>query len=70
MPRPKHPTLAELQGCVTSPVFYWIQHGRITVVPSIWQIDGSTVPVTDGTQRLGDGRRARYGIMHMFYEAS
>ena len=51
MPQPKHPTLAEGRVVVNDLLLYWIQHGRINVVPGIGRFDGSTVTFTDGTQR-------------------
>jgi hypothetical protein len=35
-------------------LLYWIQHGRVRVVPGISRIDGKTVTFTDGTQREYD----------------
>jgi len=54
MPQPKHPTLAESRVVVNDLLLYWIQHGRITVVPGIGRFDGSTVTFIDGTQRAYD----------------
>ena len=54
MPQPKHPTLAESQTVVNNLLLYWIQHGRVRVVPGISRIDGKTVTFTDGTLREYD----------------
>jgi len=50
MPQPKHSTLAESQKVVNNLLLYWIQHGRVRVVPGISRIDGKTVTFTDGTR--------------------
>lgn len=51
MPEPKHHTLAEGRTVVNSLLLYWIQHGRVKVVPGIASIAGRDVTFTDGTTR-------------------
>jgi hypothetical protein len=51
MPQPKARTLAEGRVVVNELLLYWIQHGRIRVVPGIEALDGSTVRFVDGTAR-------------------
>ncbi len=51
MPQPKARTLAEGRVVVNELLLYWIQHGRIRVVPGIEALDGSTVRSVDGTAR-------------------
>lgn len=51
MPSPSYRTLAEGRTVVNDLLLYWIQHGRITVVPGIDRIEGTTVHFTDGTAR-------------------
>jgi cation diffusion facilitator CzcD-associated flavoprotein CzcO len=54
MPEPKHRTLAEGSTVVNTLLPYWIQHGRIGVVPGIERFEGKTVHFTDGTAREYD----------------
>ncbi|MEV6347660.1 FAD-dependent oxidoreductase [Actinoplanes sp. NPDC051851] len=51
MPEPAYRTLAEGRTVVNDLLLYWIQHGRIRVVPGIDRIEGTTVHFTDGTAR-------------------
>lgn len=51
MPTPAYRTLAEGRTVVNDLLLYWIQHGRIRVVPGIERIEGTTVHFTDGTHR-------------------
>lgn len=54
MPKPQQRTLAEGAPVVNNLLLYWIQHGRITVVPDPQRFDGKTVHFTDGTSREFD----------------
>ena len=54
MPEPRARTLAEGRVVVNELLLYWIQHGRIRVVPGIESLDGSTVRFVDGTAREYD----------------
>ena len=49
LPKPPFRTLAEGAPVVNDLLLYWIQHGRITVVPGIDRFDGLTVHFSDGT---------------------
>ncbi|MGI3784382.1 MAG: flavin-containing monooxygenase, partial [Janthinobacterium lividum] len=51
LPKPPSRTLAEGPPVVNDLLLYWIQHGRVTVVPGIERFDGLTVHFTDGTSR-------------------
>ena len=51
LPEPAHRTLAEGAPVVNELLLYWIQHGRVTVVPGIERFAGRTVHFTDGTAR-------------------
>ena len=54
MPTPEHRTLAEGATVVNTLLPYWVQHGRIGIVPGISRFDGKTVHFTDGTAREYD----------------
>ena len=54
MPQPKGRSLADGRPIVNSQLLYWIQHGRIDVVPGIERCEGSTVQFTDGCAREFD----------------
>ncbi|MFJ6538398.1 flavin-containing monooxygenase [Paenarthrobacter sp. NPDC091711] len=54
MPEPKHRTLAEGSTVVNSLLLYWVQHGRVGIVPGIERFEGNTVHFTDGTSREYD----------------
>ena len=49
LPEPPFRTLAEGAPVVNELLLYWIQHGRITVVPGIERFEGRTVHFEDGT---------------------
>ena len=49
LPEPPFRTLAEGAPVVNELLLYWIQHGRVTVVPGIERFDGLTVHFNDGT---------------------
>ena len=49
LPQPPFRTLAEGAPIVNELLLYWIQHGRVTVVPGIERFDGHTVHFSDGT---------------------
>ncbi|GAA3649763.1 flavin-containing monooxygenase [Microbacterium marinilacus] len=51
LPAPAEKTLAEGRAVVNSLLLYWLQHGRIHVVPGIDRIEGRTVRFADGTSR-------------------
>lgn len=51
MPKPAHRTLAEGRTVVNDLLLYWIQHGRVTIVPGIDRFDGLTVHFADGSSR-------------------
>ena len=51
MPEPESRTLAGGRVVVNDLLLYWIQHGRIRVVPGISRFDGKTVHFTDGAER-------------------
>lgn len=51
LPEPKARTLAEGRTVVNNLLLYWLQHGRVRVVPGITRFDGSTVHFSDGTAR-------------------
>ena len=51
MPEPESHTLAGGRVVVNDLLLYWIQHGRIRVVPGIERFDGTTVHFTDGAER-------------------
>lgn len=51
LPEPKAKTLAEGRTVVNNLLLYWLQHGRVRVVPGITHFDGSTVHFSDGTAR-------------------
>jgi cation diffusion facilitator CzcD-associated flavoprotein CzcO len=48
---PKAKTLAEGRTVVNNLLLYWMQHGRVRVVPGISRFDGNTVHFTDGSSR-------------------
>ncbi|WP_159706615.1 NAD(P)/FAD-dependent oxidoreductase [Arthrobacter sp. 18067] len=54
MPEPKHRTLAEGRTVVNDLLLYWINHGRVNVVPGIDRFEGNTVHFTDGSAREYD----------------
>jgi cation diffusion facilitator CzcD-associated flavoprotein CzcO len=54
LPRPKARTLAEGRPVVNSQLLYWIQHGRIKVVPGVERCEDRTVHFTDGSSREVD----------------
>ncbi|TCL79433.1 MULTISPECIES: NAD(P)-binding domain-containing protein [unclassified Rathayibacter] len=54
LPQPKAKTLAEGRTVVNSLLLYWLQHGRVRVVPGITRFDGGTVHFSDGTSREYD----------------
>ena len=54
MPEPESRTLAEGRVVVNDLLLYWIQHGRIRVVPGISRFDGKTVHFADGAEREYD----------------
>lgn len=54
LPEPPFRTLAEGAPVVNELLLYWIQHGRVTVVPGIERFDGRTVHFSDGTAREYD----------------
>ena len=49
MPKPPFRTLAEGKPVVNDLLLYWIQHGRITVVPGLERFEGKTVHFDDGS---------------------
>ena len=54
LPKPPFRTLAEGAPVVNDLLLYWIQHGRIAVVPGIERFEGRTVHFNDGTAREFD----------------
>jgi cation diffusion facilitator CzcD-associated flavoprotein CzcO len=54
MPEPKYRTLAEGRTVVNDLLLYWVQHGRVQIVPGISRFEGRTVHFTDGTAREYD----------------
>ena len=54
MPTPEHRTLADGATVVNTLLPYWVQHGRIGIVPGISRFEGKTVHFTDGTSREYD----------------
>lgn len=54
MPEPKAKTLAEGRTVVNNLLLYWLQHGRVRVVPGISRFEGTTVHFSDGTAREYD----------------
>jgi cation diffusion facilitator CzcD-associated flavoprotein CzcO len=54
LPKPRARTLADGRPVVNSQLLYWIQHGRIKVVPGIERCDGRTVHFSDGSSREVD----------------
>lgn len=54
LPEPPFRTLAEGAPVVNDLLLYWIQHGRVTVVPGIERFDGLTVHLCDGTAQEFD----------------
>ena len=54
LPEPPFRTLAEGAPVVNDLLLYWIQHGRVTVVPGIERFDGRAVHFSDGTSREFD----------------
>jgi cation diffusion facilitator CzcD-associated flavoprotein CzcO len=54
LPVPATRNLNDQPPVVNSLLLYWIQHGRITVVPGIAAIEGQTVRFTDGTAKEFD----------------
>lgn len=54
MPQPKYRTLAEGRTVVNDLLLYWVQHGRIRIVPGISRFEDRTVHFTDGTTREYD----------------
>ncbi|NQX26568.1 NAD(P)-binding domain-containing protein [Microbacteriaceae bacterium VKM Ac-2854] len=51
LPEPKAKTLAEGRTVVNNLLLYWLQHGRVRVVPGISGFDGNTVHFSDGSSR-------------------
>jgi cation diffusion facilitator CzcD-associated flavoprotein CzcO len=51
LPEPVTRNLNRQPPVVNNLLLYWIHHGRITAVPGIERLDGSTVHFTDGTAR-------------------
>lgn len=49
MPEPRHRTLAEGRTVVNDLLLYWIQHGRVGVVPGIAAFDGKRAHFSDGS---------------------
>jgi cation diffusion facilitator CzcD-associated flavoprotein CzcO len=54
LPKPTSTTLAEQAPVVNNLLLYWIQHGRVAVVPGLERVDGKTVYFTDGTSQEFD----------------
>lgn len=54
MPEPPFKTLAEGRAVVNELLLYWIQHGRIRVVPGMARFDGRSVHFEDGSAREYD----------------
>ena len=54
LPAPATRNLNEQPPVVNNLLPYWIQHGRIDVVPGIARIEGDVVHFTDGTSRVFD----------------
>lgn len=54
MPEPRYRTLAEGRTVVNDLLLYWVQHGRVRIVPGISRFDGGTVHFTDGSAREYD----------------
>ena len=54
LPRPVTRNLNKQPPVVNNLLLYWIQHGRIDVVPAIERIDGQVVHFADGTSREFD----------------
>jgi cation diffusion facilitator CzcD-associated flavoprotein CzcO len=54
LPAPVTRNLNHQPPVVNSQLLYWIQHGRITVLPEISGIDGTTVAFADGTRLAFD----------------
>jgi cation diffusion facilitator CzcD-associated flavoprotein CzcO len=54
LPEPATRNLNEQPPVVSNLLPYWIQHGRIDVVPGIARLDGDTVHFVDGTSREFD----------------
>jgi cation diffusion facilitator CzcD-associated flavoprotein CzcO len=54
LPQPRQRTIAQGRAVVNDLLLFWIQHGRIRVVPGIERFDGRTVHFTDGTSREYD----------------
>jgi hypothetical protein len=48
---PPTPNLNRQPPVVNSQLLYWIQHGRISVLPEITSIDGTTISFADGSSR-------------------
>jgi cation diffusion facilitator CzcD-associated flavoprotein CzcO len=54
LPAPETRNLNKQPPVVNNLLLYWIQHGRIDVVPAIRRIDGSVVHFVDGSAREFD----------------
>lgn len=54
MPEPESHTLAGGRVVVNDLLLYWIQHGRIRIVPAITRFDGTIVHFADGAEREYD----------------
>jgi cation diffusion facilitator CzcD-associated flavoprotein CzcO len=54
LPEPVTRNLNDQPAVVNNLLLYWIQHGRIDVVPGLERIQGQTVHFTDGTAREFD----------------
>ncbi len=54
LPKPPFRTLAEGAPIVNELLLYWIQHGRVSVVPGIERFEGRTVHFVDGSAKEVD----------------
>ncbi|MQA11015.1 MAG: NAD(P)-binding protein [Pseudonocardiaceae bacterium] len=54
LPAPRERSLNRNRPVVNSQLLYWIQHGRVRVVPGIERLDGKRVHFTDGASREFD----------------
>lgn len=54
LPAPRSRSLNRNRPVVNSQLLYWIQHGRISVVPGITHFSGKTVHFVDGSSREVD----------------
>jgi hypothetical protein len=51
MPEPRGRTLAESRVTVNELLLFWVQHGRIRILPGIVRLDGQTVHFSNGTAK-------------------